>query len=233
MATLRAWVEAAKRQGLKTVIHIGTELWDDVRDAALAGATALTHLPDGELVPDEVVAVLLERGTMMIPTLAVSHDMAWWYADPTRLENPLVQAVTSAEVRVGYHGEPAAGFVTRWVHRAVDRREVRHASIKKLADAGVPILTGTDAGNPGTFLAYSLHRELALLVDAGLTPMQALAASTTVAGEFMGRAWGLSEGDEGSVVLLDASPLDDIRNTEKISAVVHHGVVVDRAALLN
>ncbi|MDX1384660.1 MAG: amidohydrolase, partial [Thermoanaerobaculia bacterium] len=72
-----------------------------------------------------------------------------------------------------------------------------------------------------------------LLVEAGLTPWQALAAATTDAGAFLGRSWGLAVGDEGSVVLLEASPIADIRNTERIHAVVHHGVVIDREALLD
>jgi imidazolonepropionase-like amidohydrolase len=118
------------------------------------------------------------------------------------------------------------------VTRAKTQRETRHASARKLWAAGVPIVTGTDAGNPGTFLGYSVHRELALLVEAGVTPRDALAAATVTAGKLLDRGWGLADGDEGSVVVLDASPLDAIANTEKIHAVIHHGVVIDRAALL-
>ena len=228
--TLQAAIAAADRHGLKTVIHVGTNDWDDAREAALAGADAVTHTPEGSVVPDEVVAILLAEGTTVIPTLAVHGDIAWWFADPSRLRNPLIEAVTSKELRAAFEGEPQGGLV-RWVRAAVELRENRDTSVRKLSEAGVRIVTGTDAGNPGTFLGYSIHRELLLLVEAGLTPWQALAAATTEAGAFMGRAWGMAVGDEGSVVLLDASPIDDIRNTEKIHAVIHHGVPVDRQSL--
>ena len=129
--------------------------------------------------------------------------------------------------------DPPEGGISRWIESARDLEANRFASVKKLHDAGVTILTGTDAGNPGTFLGYSVHRELALLVDAGLSPLEALAASTSAAGTFLGRSWGLSDGDEGSVLVLRASPLEDIRNSEAIESVIQRGVVVDRAALLN
>ena len=77
-----------------------------------------------------------------------------------------------------------------------------------------------------------MHRELALLVEAGLSPLEALAASTSAAGEFLGRRWGLSDGDEGSVLVLRASPLEDSRNSEASETVIQGGMVVDRAALL-
>ena len=76
-----------------------------------------------------------------------------------------------------------------------------------MADAGVTVLTGTDAGNWGTIQGYSVHRELIKLVAAGLRPWDALAASTTRAGEFLGRSWGVSEGDAANLVVLDAAQL--------------------------
>jgi len=229
--TLQAALRAAADQGLKTVIHVGR--WEDSLEAVLAGASALTHTPEEAVVPDDLVALMVERGTALIPTLAVHGDIAWWFDDPTRLDNPLLQAVTSEALRKGFTGEPPEGGIARWVESARDLEANRFASVKKLHDAGVTILTGTDAGNPGTFLGYSVHRELALLVDAGLSPLEALAASTSAAGTFLGRSWGLSDGDEGSVLVLRASPLEDIRNSEAIESVIQRGVVVDRAALLN
>jgi imidazolonepropionase-like amidohydrolase len=93
------------------------------------------------------------------------------------------------------------------------------------------MITGTDAGNPGVFQGYSGHRELRLLVEAGLSAWDALAATTINAGRLLDRKWGMDVGDEGTLVILDASPLDDIRNTEKIHAVILRGASVDREAL--
>lgn len=93
------------------------------------------------------------------------------------------------------------------------------------------MITGTDGGNPAVFQGYSVHRELRLLREAGLSPWDALAASTINAGRLLGRKWGSDVGDEGTLIVLDASPLTDIRNSERINAVIHRGVIVDRDSI--
>jgi len=95
-----------------------------------------------------------------------------------------------------------------------------------LRRAGVEFLAGSDVGNPYLFLGFSLHDELVLLVQAGLTPMEALQAATSNAARFLGteKDLGTIEKDKiADFVLLEANPLEDIRNTQKISAVVFGG----------
>jgi imidazolonepropionase-like amidohydrolase len=96
-----------------------------------------------------------------------------------------------------------------------------------LNDAGVPIMTGTD--NVGT-----IHDELALLVEAGLTPLQALQAATLNPARFveqLDEMGTIEPGKLADLVLLDANPLDDITNTQKIRAVVANGRLYRRADL--
>ncbi len=100
--------------------------------------------------------------------------------------------------------------------------------------AGVEILAGTDTLNPYCLPGFSLHDELDLLVQAGLTPMQALQAATLNPARFLGREKDLGMVDTGKLadlVLLDANPLEDIGNTRKISAVVFGGKFFPRASL--
>ena len=100
--------------------------------------------------------------------------------------------------------------------------------------AGVGILAGTDTLNPYCLPGFSLHDELGLLVQAGLTPMQALQAATLNPARFMGREKDLgtvATGKIADLVLLDANPLEDIGNTRKISAVVFAGQLFSRATL--
>lgn len=100
--------------------------------------------------------------------------------------------------------------------------------------AGVPIVAGSDAPNPLVFPGSSLHQEFELLVDAGLTPLAALQAATREAARFRDQLETQGTVEEGKVsdlVLLDADPLQDIRNTKKITAVVLGGRYLDRAAL--
>src|SRR5690606_12136805 len=106
---------------------------------------------------------------------------------------------------------------------------------KAAHDAGVSIVGGTDTANPFVFPGYSIHHELALMVEAGLTPMEALVAATRRAAELLGEedAWGTIEpGMRADLLILAANPLEDIRNTRTLEAVVLRGAVVDRATLL-
>ncbi len=100
--------------------------------------------------------------------------------------------------------------------------------------AGVGILAGTDTGNPYCMPGFSLHDELGLLVQAGLTPMEALQTATVNVARFMGRENELgtiATGKLADLVLLDANPLDDIANTRIISAVIYGGKYFPKSSL--
>ncbi|MBL8179819.1 MAG: amidohydrolase family protein [Bryobacterales bacterium] len=101
--------------------------------------------------------------------------------------------------------------------------------VGQLHRTGVGILAGTDAGNRGSEPGDSLHRELELLVEAGLTPLEALQSATRNAAWFLGKQkeWGtIEKGRAADLVLLEANPLEDIRNTRRIAAVVLRGRVL-------
>jgi imidazolonepropionase-like amidohydrolase len=100
--------------------------------------------------------------------------------------------------------------------------------------AGVPILAGTDLGNPWIVAGYSIHDELALFVQAGMPSLAALQTATINPARYFGALDSLgtiAEGRIADLVLLDANPLDDIRNTRRIRAVVVNGHLLTRAAL--
>ncbi|GAG04508.1 unnamed protein product [marine sediment metagenome] len=99
--------------------------------------------------------------------------------------------------------------------------------------AGVKMMAGTDVPTTGTFFGFSLHDELALLVETyGMTPMEALASATAIPAAFMGmdaEAGTIEAGKWADLVLLDADPLADIRNTRRIDTVIADGRLYDRA----
>ncbi len=100
--------------------------------------------------------------------------------------------------------------------------------------SGVKVLAGTDAGDSYVFPGFAVHDELQELVKAGLTPAEALRAATWEGAEFLGRtadAGSLEPGKLADLVVLDADPLADIRNTSRIRAVVVNGRYLDRSAL--
>jgi imidazolonepropionase-like amidohydrolase len=119
---------------------------------------------------------------------------------------------------------------------AFDRTFLRQkmAGVRALRDAGVPLLAGTDVGFLLICPGSGLHDELEHLVEAGLTPWEALRAATSEAARYLERDKDLGTvelGKRADLVLLDANPLDDIRNTRRIRAVVLNGRLFDRGEL--
>jgi imidazolonepropionase-like amidohydrolase len=129
--------------------------------------------------------------------------------------------------------------------RIANRNEENFANAKRvfqkeleivgaMRKAGVQLLAGTDTGNPFCFPGFSLHEELALLVIAGLTPVEALRSATLNPAKFLGLDKTLGTIEQGKIadlVLLDADPLEDVRNTQRINAVISNGQLFDRKAL--
>jgi imidazolonepropionase-like amidohydrolase len=117
------------------------------------------------------------------------------------------------------------------------RTSLMQASLRivgKMNTEGVPIMAGTDTTAPFVFPGSSLHEELALLVQAGLTPMQALQAATRLPAEFLGKQQTqgtIEQGKFADLIVLDGNPLDDIHNTQKIRAVILRGKLLDRTVL--
>jgi imidazolonepropionase-like amidohydrolase len=106
--------------------------------------------------------------------------------------------------------------------------------VREMQRAGVKVLAGTDSPAPFVYPGFALHDELALLVEAGLTPMAALQSATSRAADFMGKnatQGTIEKGKFADVVLLDENPLSDIHNTQRIEAVVLRGNLLDRNAL--
>jgi imidazolonepropionase-like amidohydrolase len=119
---------------------------------------------------------------------------------------------------------------------AARRRSVDlHAPIvKALHDAGAELMLGTDTPNPFVFPGFSVHEELQRFVEAGLTPWQTLRLATVQPARFLDQVdtFGRIEvGLEADLLLLDADPLADISNTQKIFGVMTRGRWLDRSAL--
>lgn len=106
------------------------------------------------------------------------------------------------------------------------------ALTQQAQQAGVPVLAGTDALDTGVMHGFSLHQELQYLVAAGLSPAEALYAATLAPAKAFGVSstlGSIANGKQADIVLLSANPLLDIRNTEKISAVIADGRLYDPA----
>ena len=113
-------------------------------------------------------------------------------------------------------------------------RDFRDDLVRRLVRAGAPIMVGSDAPQQMLMVGFGTHRELAALVEAGLTPYQALAAATRTPAEYLGRAGRsgvVAAGATADLVLLERNPLSDIRASSGIRGVVVRGAWLDRGAL--
>jgi hypothetical protein len=174
--------------------------------------------------------------TWQVPTLPLLLDMAYLTPATDRANDPRLKYIPGNVKKIwqqGRRGSLANRTDADFAQRAglVERSL---GVVRDMNSAGVNILAGTDSAAPNVFPGFSLHESLADLVRAGLTPMQALQAATSAPAEFLGLSAQqgiIKEGKRADLVLLDANPLDDIHNTEKISAVVLNGRLLDRADL--
>jgi hypothetical protein len=110
----------------------------------------------------------------------------------------------------------------------------RLSFVKRLQSAGVGVLAGTDSDMPYTVPGFDLHDELAMLVEGGLTPLEALQAATLNPAKYLGRldsSGTVERGKVADLVLLEANPLEDIRNVSRISAVIADGRYLSKATL--
>jgi imidazolonepropionase-like amidohydrolase len=203
-ATLDALTAAAREHSRLTVAHASS--YEAVQMAQRARVSVLTHVPLDQALDDSAAAVAVADGRILIPTLAMMEGVVARSAPPAA---PSLAAL------------PGAGYAAA------------RQSVTVMYRAGVPILAGTDAnaaaGVPAAIShGVSLHHELELLVDAGLSTVDALRAATSRPAHYFGLAdRGVIEpGRRADLVLIDGNPLQDITATRAIRRIWCGGVEV-------
>jgi imidazolonepropionase-like amidohydrolase len=233
-----ALVDEAKRLGLSVEGHIPASI--RAGEASRAGQKSFEHLTGlSPAEPDRATAerwfaVFRKNQTWQCPTLIMRHNYAF-LNDNSLASDPRLKYVKPS-------------WKTRWLRmtdearmwpeaEAAKRREIIRKEallVGKMQKAGVGILAGTDDANPYVFPGFSLHDELALLVRAGLSPLEALQTATYNPARFFGMLSTLGTVERGKfadLVLLDANPLENISNTKKIAAVITNGRYLQRESL--
>lgn len=218
--TVGAIVAAAHARGRIAVAHIGNERF--ARGAIAAGVDGLAHLFVGPTVQPDFGQFAAKRGVFVIPTLSVLYSVCGKPDGPSLVAD----AETMKHVKPQFRSVldmPAASSKLSC--------DAAPQAIRQLVAAGVPVLAGTDAPGPGTTYGASLHRELEHLVNAGLTPIAALASATSATA----RALRLSDrgrirtGMRADLLLVDGDPSKEIRTTRNIVSIWKQGVRVQRA----
>ena len=192
LGVLKVLADEAHDHNLRLMVHTGTPL--ETLDAVKAGADSIEHgiLPgaDSTEFNDELIQLMLDKGTYFVPTLAI----AWAYKDA--------------------YPDVFSGL---------------KQTCKKLHTARVKIAAGTDSGTPGVVIGKGLHKELELMVEAGISPMEAIMAGTRHAANNLGKASELGTIESGKladIIAVSGDPLKDIKGTREIRLVVKDGKVL-------
>jgi len=183
-----------------------------------------------------LIATFVKNRTWQVPTLILLREDAFPNAQARAATEDTLKYVPQSIVK---NWEQAARKQDEFASQAEfalrEQLLARSMQVVRLMEAaGVPIMAGTDSAAPYVVPGFALHEELGLLVRAGLTPMQALQAATKRPAEFLGRLETQGTVEKGKVadlVLLDADPLIDMGNIEKIRSVFVRGKLIDRAML--
>lgn len=239
---VKATVEEAHRHDLPVAVH-ATQL-ETARLAVQAGADFLVHSVDDQVLDPSFIALLKEQEVVYCPTLVVSKNYGKTFLQKLDLDsldfalaNP--EALGSLfDMRHLPEGRSRMSAMREREDQVMGRYErqdsVMAENIKKLLAAGVPVATGTDAGNIGTMHASSYFAELQAMQDAGMSLWELLEASTINGARAIGREaefGSLRPGKRADLLILNADPLTSLNHWQQIYRVVAGGVVFDPAEL--
>lgn len=229
-AIYKAIIDRSHELSYQVAVHL--YYLEDAKKLLAAGGDLLVHSVRDQPVDQELVDMMQKRKTCYCPTLTrelstyVYEDTAGFFSDPFFLQEynrqtiqPLLDPERQREVSNSYSAQTYK-----------QQLPVALANLKILADAGVPLIMGTDSGMPARFMGYFEHLEMEMMVDAGLNPMDILQSATGNAEACMKlKDVGLlKEGYWADFVILSQNPLDDIRNTRSIEAVWIGGEAIQR-----
>jgi imidazolonepropionase-like amidohydrolase len=226
-----AIVDEAHKSKLKVAAHIF--YLNDAKALVKAGIDVIAHSVRDQPVDPEFIEAMKANGCVYIPTLDLDESQFIYAEHPAWMQEPFfTNAVDTVLLqRWGsalYAKEMQANPNTS---KNKEAAAMGQRNVKILFDAGVKVAFGTDSGAvPTRVQGFAEHRELQLLVHAGLSPMDAIVCATKNSAEVIGAKdrGTLEIGKKADFLVLDGNPLDDVRNTENIDVIYHDGKRVSR-----
>jgi imidazolonepropionase-like amidohydrolase len=228
--------DEAKKHGLPLIVH-ATGL-AEAKAALRAGAKLLVHSVWDLPVDDEFLALVKQNGAILTPTLTVARGYVRMFEslvshNAPAIDDPnhCVDAKTLANVNATpTMSDPSitADSMAGYSSRTAELERVSAANLKRLVDAGIPIATGTDAGNPLTLHGPSMYAEMEAMQAAGMTPMQVIVASTATAARAarLDDVTGtIEKGKDADLLLLAADPSQNVANFRRLKFVMRAGVL--------
>jgi imidazolonepropionase-like amidohydrolase len=223
----RTIIEEGGRLGLKTYAHVYNV--DDAKMLIRSGLYAVAHMPRDREVDGELINLMLERNVVMIPTLAVAESNYIFVDRPSWVDDPLFGKFLPPGSADYLRNEAFLNTYRARKEFPELRPDLERAvrNVGKLHAAGVTFGFGTDTGVGNRVPGFYEHRELELLVGAGVAPLDALRMATVGSAEIIGQKGALGEiapGRRADMVVLKANPLQNIRNTRTVESVWLGGV---------
>jgi imidazolonepropionase-like amidohydrolase len=234
--------DEARKLKLPLIVH-ATGL-AEAKASLRAGANVLVHSVEDLPVDQEFLDLAKRNGTVVIPTLTALDGYVRMFRGVVDRKAPLVDdpngcvdrqtlAKIAETATLDASLVPADRTAAR-LRRAERFTRVTRGNLKTLVNAGIPIATGTDAGNPLTLHGPAVYAEMEAMQASGMTPMQVIVASTATASRAMGlekQVGTIEKGKDADLVIVGADPSVDVANFRKIRYVVRSGVVRDMTDL--
>jgi imidazolonepropionase-like amidohydrolase len=229
----RAVIDEGHKHGLQVNAHVF--YYTDAVDLVNAGVDALVHMVRDKEMDDTLVASVVQHNVYVQPNLSPEWntygELPHWLQDGDPLMKLLQESASPPVIarmkKTFGPRDPAALARTRTQYGILQR------SLARLARANAKITLGCDTGLEDHLFGMSEQHELESMAMAGMTPMQVIVAATSRPAEYLKlTAMGvLAAGKEADFLVLDANPLDNITNTQRISRVYIRGAEVDRLAM--
>jgi imidazolonepropionase-like amidohydrolase len=219
LTAARAVVDAAHARGVKVVAHVGFR--DDADEAVSAGVDGLAHVFPDQVATEELVDAIARQHVFVVPTLQMMQMRCGIATGRPLLRDPRIGPKLTPPAQASLGARGWKGAVPCWP-AVLDTMKMLHGR--------TAILAGTDCGNDGTTYGAGLHRELELLVEAGLSPAEALRAATAEPA----RAFGLEDrgriavGKRADLLLVEGDPTVEVTATRAIVEVYKQGVAAPR-----
>jgi imidazolonepropionase-like amidohydrolase len=224
-------IEEAHKHGM--IVHAHATNLEDQKGVVKAGVDVLVHTLVAEKVDDEFIAILKAKKPYWAPVMGLGDRSELCDGDHGFIEQVLPDSVI-ADIKAGKTWLPSPPCSAPASPQFVQREENLRYNFPRYIAAGARIVLGTDAGVSAKYsFGFAEHHEIGMYVRLGLTPAEAIIASTSRPTKVLRitNTGVLAMGKRADFIVLNANPLDDIRNTREIDAVYLYGARLDRAAL--